>query len=788
MSILRDLFRPPPRPTSTGSTGNQKSGGGAAPAQPQAAQTAPAPAPAPAPAAAQPAPVPAAKQPQGFFDLNLFDPRPTTQAKASQPAQNAAAFQPFQGLGGLGDIFGNIFGDVLGLFKKVGDEIFRALGNARTDIYAEAKHRKPTDRYNRAQHAADKTPVQVSSNDDDPFANESNIEGMHRKDFDVDAKGNPLGLHGMRASVGDESKLFRKDANGVFQPFAWNPWPPEVKPDDQGRFVFNEARFPPHLVERGPDGKIILRDGLQVWTPNQLKVGSATTFEGMNTASRASESWAGRKIDWGVDGQLKAEPHAFIDFNAFYSPSARQLFFGVVPYRLPGETQVKLFETASSWEMVAHESGHAIHHALKPNHVLNGQGFDTWGESFGDQTAMWSSLQDRDRAEALLKQIDENPNGSNKLTAIGEAFAALVGRGTGIRDALNDLKISNTTPEIHDRSRVLTGASYKIFQQVFNDQVAGGRSRLDALQIAGDVMGTFNLRATEHTPENVVSLEDVGKAWLKVDQEYFKGKYGKFISEEMQRREIFTDKSVPDWLAHESSIPKLSMADKLFPKLVHKNDDALNSLIDKNLSKLGVPAGYSLKVQSHELDDNGSQIVHVQLMQGKGKDAVPLGNHGVMVFRPDGSMMDWHGPVPPGTTSKQLDTVLKSARDAGLDKHGVPVSVQRGDDGQLAAKAEVLTGDKLNSSVKTFTVDQPAGVSSALENCQCAAHMSGALPPGAHVLTAEEMDNLRPEDFAPPTAPTGPKADANASPFEAPPPPPPAPLAPPAPPPEEKVG
>src|SRR5262249_31452740 len=158
-------------------------------------------------------------------------------------------------------------------------------------------------------------------NDDDPFAKEANIEGVHRKDFDVDSKGNPLGLHGMRATISEEDKIFRQDPiTKVFKPFAWNPWPKDIKPNDQGSFVFSEPRFPPHLVERGPDGKPILKDGLQVWTPNQLKVGSTTTFEAMNSTSRASEAWAGREIDWGQNGKLDAEPHAFIDFNAFYSP------------------------------------------------------------------------------------------------------------------------------------------------------------------------------------------------------------------------------------------------------------------------------------------------------------------------------------------------------------------------------------------------------------------------------------------------------------------------------------
>jgi len=361
MSFIRDLFRPPTRPAQNTTPQAQPQAAAAAPAGGTTNQVAQAPAPAAAQPPAQPQANQVAQAPraQSSFLSDLFDTKPATTTQA----------QPSSGFG-------------------------HTIDNWLTDLFGHAKHRHPTDRTNFSQWAADHfgEPIPVSSNDDDPFAKASNIEAMKRTDFDVDKNGNPVGLSGNRAKVQDEDKIFRRDPrDGQYKPFAWNPWP-SVKPDANGKFVFDEPRFPPFQVERGPDGKPILKDGLQVWTPNNLKVGSATAFEAMNSASRASESWAGREIDWGQNGKLETNAHAFIDFNAFYSPSAKGLFFGVVPYRLPGETQVKLFETATSWEMVAHESGHAIHHALKPNVDLTDKGFGQWGESFADQTAMWGSL------------------------------------------------------------------------------------------------------------------------------------------------------------------------------------------------------------------------------------------------------------------------------------------------------------------------------------------------------------------------------------------------------------
>ncbi len=235
----------------------------------------------------------------------------------------------------------------------------------------------------------------------------------------------------------NESKIYRRGADGVFKPFAWNPWPAPSS-NMYGDFRFpDEERFPLHRVERGADGKIILKDGLQLWSPNDLHLGMTTTFNAANAAKDAVESWAGRNLAWGQNGLLEIETQAFIDLNAFYSPSSRMLFFGVVPYRLTGQTDIRIFETATLWDIAAHESGHALQATLKPNADHLDQGYRTWSESFGDQTVMWTSLRDRDRVFKLLSETNGDLNQSNALTRIGEVYALLVGKGAGLRDAFH---------------------------------------------------------------------------------------------------------------------------------------------------------------------------------------------------------------------------------------------------------------------------------------------------------------------------------------------------------------
>jgi hypothetical protein len=45
-----------------------------------------------------------------------------------------------------------------------------------------------------------------------------------------------------------------------------------------------------------------------------------------------------------------------------------------------------------------------------------------------------------------------------------------------------------------------------------------------ALTQAGEIMGAFLVYSTDYTPENSMSLEDVGKAYLKVGKEFYDGR------------------------------------------------------------------------------------------------------------------------------------------------------------------------------------------------------------------------------------------------------------------------
>src|SRR5262249_43251770 len=317
--------------------------------------------------------------------------------------------------------------------------------------------------------------------------------------------------------------------------------------------------------------------------------------------------------------------------------------------------------------------------------------------------------------------------GSNSLSRIGEAFAALVGQGTGIRDAFQDKTVSSTSDEVHDRSEVLTGAAYKLFCQVFSDLSQTGMSALDALQQAGNVMGVFLVRSTDHTPENEMSLEDVGKAYLKVDKEYFGGRYRAFLDGEFRRREIFTDHSLADFDAHEAALPQLTLTEKTVP--------AANRLIQANLDQLGMPPEFGLRLQSYTVDSQGRQIVRVQLTKGRGAGAQRLDDHGVLVFRCDGSLMDYHGPLAGGFGAAPALDLIRRAEQLRLDRHGASLALVRTANGQLGIEARLPEGQGASSFLQVFSLDHPQGQRRALDDSD-AEELRAFLPQGAVILTA----------------------------------------------------
>jgi hypothetical protein len=79
-------------------------------------------------------------------------------------------------------------------------------------------------------------------------------------------------------------------------------------------------------------------------------------------------------------------------------------------------------------------------------------------ESFGDLTAIFLALSQLDQVEAVIAQTKANLHDKTFLSDLAEEFGLALGRPNGLRNADNDLKLSQVGTEVHAISQVFTGA------------------------------------------------------------------------------------------------------------------------------------------------------------------------------------------------------------------------------------------------------------------------------------------------------------------------------------------
>ena len=158
---------------------------------------------------------------------------------------------------------------------------------------------------------------------------------------------------------------------------------------------------------------------------------------------------------------LQAFPHGLPNvMNAYYSRADQALKFGDFSADGGGERVY----TCRSLDIVSHETGHAALDGLKPNWLASSNPPQTGGlhESFGDLSAIFLTLSQLDLVEAIIAQTRADLHDKTFLADMAEQFGLALGRPNGLRNADNDLKLSEAGTEVHAISQVFTGAIYDI--------------------------------------------------------------------------------------------------------------------------------------------------------------------------------------------------------------------------------------------------------------------------------------------------------------------------------------
>jgi len=242
----------------------------------------------------------------------------------------------------------------------------------------------------------------------------------------------------------------------------------------------------------------------------------------LQTLRMWQQTRGGVTIPWawntgGNTSRITCLPRGFNGANAFYSRLQKTLSFG---FFVPQGGASQVF-TCRSLDIVAHETGHAVLDGLKPGWLGAGNVPQTGAmhEAFGDLSAVFLALSQFDQVEAFVAMSKANLHEKNFLAAVAEEFGASLvpPRPTGLRNADNDLKLSQVGNQVHSLSQVFTGAIYDILADIFVHERIKQSGTKELTQILFEVaqhLRKLLLAAIEAAPAVGATFADVANGLI----------------------------------------------------------------------------------------------------------------------------------------------------------------------------------------------------------------------------------------------------------------------------------
>jgi Fungalysin metallopeptidase (M36) len=248
-------------------------------------------------------------------------------------------------------------------------------------------------------------------------------------------------------------------------------------------------------------------------------------------ALAALEAWedvsAAPFTSWQPGKKIELRPDEGEDLNAFYDRQSLSFFH----FTRDGTT----FLSGASTDVVAHEAGHGILDAIRPEFITSAVfEVNAFHEAFGDCVAILTALLDQSTRSAVLASLVKN----NLAEATAENLAAGIKsvqpnhNAAAPRRALNkfqwqlpsslpDFGSSGDGPgklinEIHSFGQVFSGCFYDAVVSIF--QANGGSTEAE-LMTAARTAGRLLSRAIATAPLKARFFREVGRAMVKADEQ-----------------------------------------------------------------------------------------------------------------------------------------------------------------------------------------------------------------------------------------------------------------------------
>lgn len=232
---------------------------------------------------------------------------------------------------------------------------------------------------------------------------------------------------------------------------------------------------------------------------------------------------------WAATQSLQIVPQAGKDLNAYYDRTNLKFFY----YPIRGKTMF----TADSSDVVAHELGHALLDAMRPD-FWSVQSLEIWSfhEAFSDIVSIVSIMQYEEIINSVLS-LNIDISQSNSISRLAEEFGILIynlggNKNKNLPNCLRDPAIQkfkyidpNLLPkesldnelcaECHSFGRVFSAAWYQILVNIYKLELRKN-SPVNALKKARDISFSILLQAIPNSPRVVEYYSAIAKSMVNV--------------------------------------------------------------------------------------------------------------------------------------------------------------------------------------------------------------------------------------------------------------------------------